>query len=709
MCALKADGSLTAWGLANVISGAPSDTGYTEVFSSTHSSVARKADGSLTCWPPGYCGNPPTDSGYESPLFASKYGGWAAIKAGSLTCWGYANYGGSNCPSGSNFVKVFTNYGAMVALTTDGSLVAWGSSGDGGTNAPTDNGYTDVFATWHAFAALKADGSISAWGAQGGSYAPTDNGYVHVYSTQYAFAARKADGTMSCWGEQWHGGLGSDGGANYQSNVGTPPCAQGPGWVQVASIPDTFVALHTDGHLVGWGGTGRNVPTGSDFVRMYATEWALLAERTDGTFACWGDGTYGCANVPTDGGYVEVVSTKLAFTGRKADGSLTSWGGSCCGGAGSPSGTGWSLFFSWYAEQNPPPPPPPPPLLPPPTSPPPPRGLHLSGHNAQLLLGVSMACKFEFRPGPPPYLQSNCPIESPPPHPSSPPPPSPSMPPTTPPPSPSLPPPSPSLPPPPPILASANVRRSTGCGTTALANILRFDTPSTGQMTALALSAGTYDGNGNQLGCNGIVAWGATKAAWGTSFGITDLNTEWTVQIDATWSSTNGQMAINLNVDPSTYGGSNFGNCCGEVALGVWDDVANPSVHSSWTTISSPADATTRDSHVTNGGTFYLVFQRLSNGKINVKACIGASNPPDLSMPAHTTHPHPCACSSRQARRPSLKWKRTLPSPSRRPLRGCRFLSTRPTCRVLTWSTACKESRDHACNVNDGLTMSQRV
>ena len=57
-----------------------------------------------------------------------------------------------------------------------------------------------------------------------------------------------------------------------------------------------------------------------------------------------------------------------------------------------------------------------------------------------------MACKFEFRPGPPPYLQSNCPIESPPPHPSSPP----SSPPPSSPPS-SPPPPPPSTPPPPPL------------------------------------------------------------------------------------------------------------------------------------------------------------------------------------------------------------------------------------------------------------------
>ena len=63
---------------------------------------------------------------------------------------------------------------------------------------------------------------------------------------------------------------------------------------------------------------------------------------------------------------------------------------------------------------------------PPPASPPPPpMGLHLSGHNAQLRMGESIACTFEFKPGPPPYLESNCPIQAPPPAPGSPPPPSP--------------------------------------------------------------------------------------------------------------------------------------------------------------------------------------------------------------------------------------------------------------------------------------------
>ena len=65
--------------------------------------------------------------------------------------------------------------------------------------------------------------------------------------------------------------------------------------------------------------------------------------------------------------------------------------------------------------------------------PPPPTGLNLQGDNAKLHFGAAMECTIEYKPGPPPYLESNCPIQAPPPSPSSPPPPSPS--PSTPPPS----------------------------------------------------------------------------------------------------------------------------------------------------------------------------------------------------------------------------------------------------------------------------------
>jgi len=62
------------------------------------------------------------------------------------------------------------------------------------------------------------------------------------------------------------------------------------------------------------------------------------------------------------------------------------------------------------------------------------KGLHLAGDTAQLHLGPNMECTLELKPGPPPYLESSCPILAPPPlPPSSPSPPSSPVPPLMPP------------------------------------------------------------------------------------------------------------------------------------------------------------------------------------------------------------------------------------------------------------------------------------
>jgi hypothetical protein len=49
--ALKADGSITVWG--NSFSGgtsAPTDKGYTKIYSNEYAFAALKADGSITTW-----------------------------------------------------------------------------------------------------------------------------------------------------------------------------------------------------------------------------------------------------------------------------------------------------------------------------------------------------------------------------------------------------------------------------------------------------------------------------------------------------------------------------------------------------------------------------------------------------------------------------------------------------------------------------------
>ncbi|VVM25222.1 hypothetical protein BSPWISOXPB_6334 [uncultured Gammaproteobacteria bacterium] len=68
--ALKADGSITAWGGSNDGgTDAPSGKGYTKIYSTWRSFAALKADGSITAW--GYTDaggtdapNAPTDKGY---------------------------------------------------------------------------------------------------------------------------------------------------------------------------------------------------------------------------------------------------------------------------------------------------------------------------------------------------------------------------------------------------------------------------------------------------------------------------------------------------------------------------------------------------------------------------------------------------------------------------------------------------------------------
>jgi alpha-tubulin suppressor-like RCC1 family protein len=70
--ALKADGSITAWGRLNAGgTGAPSDNGYIKIYSTKNAFAALKADGSIASWGSGSTGAP-SDSGYtkiKNPLF----------------------------------------------------------------------------------------------------------------------------------------------------------------------------------------------------------------------------------------------------------------------------------------------------------------------------------------------------------------------------------------------------------------------------------------------------------------------------------------------------------------------------------------------------------------------------------------------------------------------------------------------------------------
>jgi alpha-tubulin suppressor-like RCC1 family protein len=81
---LKADGSITAWGNSDWGgTGAPSDNGYTKIYSTGTAFAALKADGSITAWGSSYNGGTgaPSDNGYTKIIDPSAL---RAAKANSV-------------------------------------------------------------------------------------------------------------------------------------------------------------------------------------------------------------------------------------------------------------------------------------------------------------------------------------------------------------------------------------------------------------------------------------------------------------------------------------------------------------------------------------------------------------------------------------------------------------------------------------------------
>ncbi len=322
--ALKADGSITAWGDPNRGgSGAPEDAGYVKIASSGEAFAALKADGSITAWGDAVTGGigAPTDSGYVG--IASTYSGFAAIKAdGSITHWGTT----PNAPTDSGYVSIASSDDLFAALKADGSI-----TNISGQDVPNDAGYVSISSTAAAFAALKSDGSITAWGLgnYGGDGEPTDSGYVTIASAQSAFAALKANGSIFAWGVSSRGGSGPPAGAEY---------------IHIASNDFGFAALQTDGSITSWGGNigpGVAPPTDSGYITIVATSSAFAAMKADGSITSFGGTGDGGGFSPPGSGYLSVASNRSGFAALKSDGSITSWGNVSAGGSGHPTDSGY--------------------------------------------------------------------------------------------------------------------------------------------------------------------------------------------------------------------------------------------------------------------------------------------------------------------------------------------------------------------------------
>jgi alpha-tubulin suppressor-like RCC1 family protein len=374
--ALKLDGSLWVWGdndcgqlgdgdiprnsSTPITIGTEND--WASVASGSEHSIALKADGSLWAW--GDNGSislgPDTEIDHDSPTQIGADYDWGTIKAGSfhtialkkdgsLWTWGYNEtshlkdglsslYDNSNAPfrvgKYEDWATIAAGKNHSVAIKTDGSLWAWGDNehgqlGDGTETARyvflkigTDNDWAIVAAGGNHTVALKTDGSLWAWGANGygqlgdgSSFSyyvrnnplkiVADNDWAAVAAGGEHTVALKTDGSLWAWGRNEYGQIGDD-----KRTMRDVPNRIGAdnGWAVVSAGEKHTVALKKDGSLWAWGsneygqlgdGTMENSSTpvrigaNNNWTAVTAGSNHTVALKANGSLWAWGDNSVG--------------------------------------------------------------------------------------------------------------------------------------------------------------------------------------------------------------------------------------------------------------------------------------------------------------------------------------------------------------------------------------------------------------------------------
>ncbi len=294
---------------------------------------------------------------------------------------------------GTGFKKISAGAYSSFAIRADGTLWAWGANGGGTTDSagllgdgttvdrwvPTliGDGFAEVVANWYATVALKRDGSLWTWGKYPmAALLASDtsvilsprqigSGFAKIASSQAHVLALKTDGTLWAWGSNTAGQLG-DGTLNNRS---APTYIDG-GYKEITAGEDFSLGIKNDGSLWAWGWHGygqlglgpigtikdsnasattfsvlRPAKVGDDFVAVTTGSFHTHAIKSDGSLWGWGLGVYGALGdgMETDSdGTVHIVSyPKKIGTGfwkltngggnnngfaLKTDGSLWAWG-----------------------------------------------------------------------------------------------------------------------------------------------------------------------------------------------------------------------------------------------------------------------------------------------------------------------------------------------------------------------------------------------
>ena len=237
--ALRADGSVVAWGYYDWTSVPASVTNVVAIAAGNSCDMALRADGSIVAWGSGYSGQINVPSAATNAVgIAAGYSHSMAVRANrTVVAWGNNWYGQTNVPStATNVVAIAAGDYHSMALRGDGSVVAWGYSSYGLTNVPAEATNVVAIAAGNSHSmALRGDGTVVAWGYPyyGLTNVPSSaTNVVAITAGNNHSEALRADGAVVAWGYNGSG----------QTNV--PPWATNA--VAVAAGYSHIMALLTD-------------------------------------------------------------------------------------------------------------------------------------------------------------------------------------------------------------------------------------------------------------------------------------------------------------------------------------------------------------------------------------------------------------------------------------------------------------------------------
>jgi len=217
------------------------------------------------------------------------------------------DYGQRKVPAGlTGVVQVAAGAFHSLALKSDGTVVGWGGYLD--DTAPP-NGLKNVIqiAAGDDFSvALKSDGTVVQWGESAWDAPEQLSGVVQIAAGWSHVLALKSDGTVVAWGSNdyyWYNSE-YDEGLIYAGQAKVPDGLAHV--VQIVAGPYHSIALKSNGTVIGWGLNQHKqarAPEGlKGVVQIAAGLHHSLALKEDGSVVAWGDSAF--AALPKELGVV---------------------------------------------------------------------------------------------------------------------------------------------------------------------------------------------------------------------------------------------------------------------------------------------------------------------------------------------------------------------------------------------------------------------